>query len=129
MVFHSKSTSVSTLYSVYPSNKSYQLQKLPGTDHTHLTNHQSFCLPTGKTQATLYLPHHPSLRREPSSLNINRDGRQTCLLSKAIPQYMHRHSLYAFQKSLEITSHSQSQVTSHSYRWLRPDRDCGKYEL
>lgn len=58
MFFLSKNTSILTLHSICPSSKSYQLPRLPGTRPTNLPN-----LLTGESQATLYLPHHPSLRK------------------------------------------------------------------
>lgn len=118
MFFLSKNTSVLTLHSICPSNESYQLPRLPGTDQ--------------QTCPTIRVLPSPSLffkEKRASSLKINRDGRQTYLVPKAISQYMHKHSLYAFFKdSLEITSHPTNQVISHSYCCLRPDCDCGKYE-
>lgn len=60
---------------------------------------ESSCLPIGKS----HLPHHPSLRRKGSqvvSKLTGTEGRQTHPLSKAISQYMHKHSLYAFFKNL-----------------------------
>lgn len=65
MFIHSKNTSVLTLHSICPSNKSYQLPRLPEqTTLTHTCKTSESYFPTGKSWAALLPPPITLFSRE-----------------------------------------------------------------